>query len=229
MSRLAAFTIILVALLALAATGCGGTTIDQDPGQDASPAGKDSQGLAALVAQTVQKTYRVTYNVSRTDGDLTSEGTFTYYFMPPKVRFDTNITSSGQSLVARSFFLEGTTIDCERQQPMERWLCTSMDAPALAPEQRVPAEALARLDEHNVTRAQVANVAGNSACFLLTPKSADSGLPDETTVCLDEAGTLVYLQTRGPGLDRSFTAQAEDVSEAVSESDFDPPTEPIRR
>ena len=201
--------------------------MDQDAGQDASPAEGDSQELAALVAQAVQKTYRVSYKVLRTDGELQSEGTLTYYFKPPKVRFDSNLTTDGQPSRTRSIFLEGTIISC--QQPMERWLCTSTETPALPSEERVPAEVLARLDEHNITGAQVANVTEPSTCFLLTPTSAESGLPDETTVCLNEAGVLEYLQTRGPGPGRSFTAQAEDISEAVSEADFDPPSEPVPR
>ncbi len=153
LSRPAVFTRGLVAPLGFRAAACGGATMNQDTDQDTSPPEEDSQQLAALVAQAVQKTYGVTYDVSRTDGDLTSEGTLTYYFKPPKVRFDSNLTTDGQPSRTRSIFLEGTIISC--QQPMERWLCTSTETPARPSEERVPAEVLARLDEHNITRASL--------------------------------------------------------------------------
>jgi hypothetical protein len=193
----------------------------------AGTAAAGAQSLSALLAAGKVKEYKVTYKLTATGGGAeTFSGDQTWYFKPPRSRFDFTTNMGGQSTTMSMFTLPEGSFMCFAAAGQSQCL----SAPATG----------SPLDQNQailIQRAMVENPGQYGATF-----SGSKTIAGQQGQCYDVAATAgafnkgAFCYTKeGIQLSSSFAVQgstwsmeATNLSTTVPDSDFTLPAKPIK-
>lgn len=200
---------------ATAAATAGTTTV---PSTAAGPSLTDVLKAGKLAS------YKVTYKWTVTGGGQSIDSTQTWYYKPPKARFDYSLGPAAGGAAFSIFVLEDGT-----------YLCTNAGGVAFCQKttqqvafQQNPAadfdlQVLGRPDQFNATVQGSRTIAGQQAqCFSV---KAAAGTFGDVTSCYSATGVPLLTQMTSQG--STFSMEATAFSATVADSDFQLPG-PVR-
>ena len=231
---------LVLAFAVVVGASCGGsTTSTSTTGGAAATSAAGSPGAAAsgtpgaagpsfgqVLTAAKASEYKVTYKLTTTGGGASSTGEQSWFFKPPRARFDFVSTASGQTGTVSIFALPEGAFMCFGSGASAQ--CIGMSGLETALQQNPAAsfqEALtSRPDQFNGVFVETRQIAGQQAsCYDVRPTTAAAGLT-EGRFCYS-AGGIALLQRFG-AQGGTWTMEATSVSTTVPDSDFKLPATP---
>ncbi len=188
----------------------------------ASPAAA-GPNLLDLLKSGKQANYKVSYRWSIVSGGQTITSQQTWYYKPPKARFDYAIAQAGTAFSV--FVLENGTFVCTSAGGTS--FCQK-SSPQTALQQNQAADFDLQLRDHpdqfNSAYQGTRAIAGQQAqCYGL--KSLAGSALGEVTSCYSSSGVPLFQQTKVQGSE--VTMEATSFSTSVSDADFQLPATPL--
>ena len=241
-------------LLAITVVACGGsatTTIQTQPTTAASSAAATattapaasaaasakpstaadaSAQLAATLGLAKNATYKITYKITASGGGADSfNGDQTWYFKPPRARFDFSATQSGQKLTLSYYSLPEGQFYCINVGAAQCFSVAGVGSPL---DQNAVAVAQQSMISNpagfGATPAAGKTIAGQQAtCFDVSSKGGVTGF-DTGTFCYNAQGVPLLSSFSTPQY-ASWTMEATAYSATVADADFTLPAKPISR
>ncbi len=226
---------LLAVLLFGAACGGGQPTGAGQPSAQATlataaPAGSAAASSAAagpnlldLLKTGKQTNYKVSYRWSIVTGGQTITSQQTWYYKPPKARFDYALGQTGTSFSL--FVLETGTFLCTSAGGTAFCQKSSQQS-ALQQNQAADFDLQVRdhPDQFNSTYQGTRAIAGQQGqCYVV--KSLAASALGEVTSCYSSAGVPLYQQIKAQGSE--VTMEATSFSTTVSDADFQLPAPPL--
>jgi hypothetical protein len=189
-----------------------------------------SAQLAATLGLAKNATYKVTYKLTASGGGADAfSGEQTWYFKPPRARFDFSTLQGGTKLTISFFSLPEGSFYCFSLGVVQCLTVAGTGSP---------------LDQNAAAVAQQSLI-GNPSGFGATPSTAKT-IAGQTASCYDvtskggttafDSGTFCYSKEGVPLLSSFTTAQyaswsmeATNYSTTVADADFTLPAKPISR
>ena len=196
----------------------------------ASTAADAGPQLTALLGASKNATYKITYKITASGGGAdVFNGEQTWYFKPPRARFDFTTTQGGQKLTLSYFTLPEGAFYCFNVGAIQCLTVAGVGSPL---DQNAAAVAqqslLANPGSFGATASASKTIAGQSAqCYDVTNKSGGTGF-DTGTFCYTKDG-VPLLSTFTTAQYAAWTVEATNYSAAVADSDFTLPAKPISR
>lgn len=189
-----------------------------------------SAQLASILASSKNATYKVTYKITATGSGAGFSGEQTWYFKPPRARFDFAMDQGGQKITVSFFSLPDGQYYCFNAGAAQ---CLSVAGVGSPLDQNAAAGAQQALTAnpsgYGATPAAARTIAGQQAsCFDVNTKAAAAGGFDKGNFCYSAQGVplLSSFSTAQAG---SWTMEATAYSPTVSDSDFTLPAKPLSR
>jgi len=208
-----------------ASTGAPGT------GAPTTAAGGNQPKLADLLAAAKVSQYKITYRITASGGGADAfSGEQSWYFKPPRSRFDFGSNVGGQtttisffSLPEGSFycFAGGGSAQClaiaGAGSPLDQNLAVSMQQSLVN-----------HPDQYGGTFSQSKTIAGQQAlCYDVKATAAAATGLSSGTFCYSKEGIALLSQFSASG--SSWSMEATNVSTTVPDSDFTLPAKPLGR
>lgn len=235
-------TVGILVLAFVIAASCGGTTASSTSGGAAATSAASTSGTASgtpaaggpsfaqILGSAKASEYKVTYKLTATGGASAFSGEQSWFFKPPKARFDFVTTASGQSGTVSLFsspdgvfmcFGTGATAQCLGMTGLDTAL--QQNPAALYQESLIQ-----HPDQWNGVLSETRQIAGQQAhCYDVKPvaatTAATAGLTD---------GRFCYSAQGIPLLQRfavqggTWSMEATSLSTTVPDSDFTLPATP---
>lgn len=230
--------IFAFALLIAASCGGSGTSSSTSGGATATSAAGSSGGTASgspaaagpafgqILTSAKATEYKVTYKLTMTGGGASSSGEQSWFFKPPRARFDFVSTASGQSGIVSIFALPDGAFMCFGSGAAAQ--CIGMSGLETALQQNPAAsfqEALtSHPDQFNGVFVETRQIAGQQAnCYDVKPTTVAAGLTDGR-FCYSGSGIPLLQRFGAQG--GTWTMEATSVSTTVPDSDFNLPATP---
>jgi hypothetical protein len=229
----------VLALAILTTATCGGTasptgaTASGSTGTAAATGGAATAGASVaspsfgqILTSAKATEYKVTYQQTVTGVGALS-GTQSWYFKPPKTRFDFNTTVSGQTSSVATYSLPDGTYTCFGGTGIGAE-CIGMSGLDIALQQNPAALYLESMIQHpeqfNAVLVETRQIAGQqAACFDVKSVVGGGGLTDGR-FCYSAQG--IPLLQRFPVSGGTWSLEATSLSLSVPDSDFVLPAKP---
>ncbi|HYK97658.1 MAG TPA: hypothetical protein VEU77_04640 [Candidatus Acidoferrales bacterium] len=186
--------------------------------------------LAALLAASKNATHRTTYKITASGGGADGfNGEQTWYFKPPRARFDFAATQDGKKTTISYLSLPEGQFYCITIGQAQCFAVTGVGSP-LDENTAVVAQQVLISDPggFGATASAARTLAGQSAqCFDVNSKSGGTAF-DTGTFCYSGGG-VPLLSTFSTAQYASWTTEATASSGTVAEADFTLPAKPIGR
>ncbi len=214
---------------ATAAAATATSTTTGAPTAAATAAGGNQPKLTDLLASAKIAQYKITYKISVTGGGAESlGGTQTWYFKPPRSRFDFSVSQSGQSFQMSVFSLPEGTFFCQTITGAGA-TCFSSKGVSSPLDQNLAVTTSRDLIENSAkygsTFTDTRTIAGTQAtCYDVKATAAGTGM-QTGTFCYSKDG-IPLLQTFAVS-GASWSVEATSLSTTVPDSDFTLPAKPI--
>jgi hypothetical protein len=186
--------------------------------------------LGAILGASKNATYKITYKITASGGGADAlSGQQTWYFKPPRARFDFATSQGGQTLTLSFFSLPEGTFYCINVGQIQCLTVAGVGSPldqnaAVVAQQSL----LANPSGFGATAAAGKTIAGQQAtCFDVSNKAGAAGF-DSGTFCYSKDG-VPLLSTFSTAQYASWTGEATNYSATVADSDFTLPAKPISR
>jgi hypothetical protein len=206
--------------------GATATSAPGSPGAATGTPGATGPSFGQVLTAARATEYKVTYRLTATGGGASSSGEQSWFFKPPRARFDFVTTASGQSGTVSIFALPDGAFMCFGSGAAAQ--CIGMSGLETALQQNPAAsfqEALmSRPDQFNGVFAETRQIAGQQAnCYDVKPTTAAAGLTDGR-FCYSASGIPLLQQFGAQG--GTWSMEATSVSTTVADSDFKLPATP---
>ena len=196
----------------------------------ASSAQDVSTQLASLLGASKNATYKVTYKITASGGGADAfNGEQTWWFKPPRARFDFTTSQGGQKLTLSYFTLPEGTFYCFNVGQIQCLTVAGVGSPLDQNAAAVAQQSLiANPSGFGATPSAGKTIAGQQAsCFDVSNKAGAGGF-DTGTFCYSKEG-VPLLSTFSTAQYASWTVEATSYSTTVADSDFTLPAQPIKR
>jgi hypothetical protein len=213
-----------------AATTAPTTAASSAPSAAPSSAADVSAQLAALLGTSKNATYKITYKITASgSGADAFNGQQTWYFKPPRARFDFATTQGGQTLTLSYFSLPEGTFYCFNVGQVQCLTVAGVGSPLDNNAAAVAQQSLiANPSGFGATPSAGKTIAGQQAtCFDVSNKAGASGF-DTGTFCYSKEG-VPLLSTFSTASYQSWSMEATSYSTTVADGDFTLPAKPISR
>jgi hypothetical protein len=203
------------------------TTAPSAAGSKAADAGPL---LTALLGASKNATYKITYKITASGAAADAfNGEQTWYFKPPRARFDFATTQGGQKLTISLFSLPEGTFYCFNAGLVQCFGTTGTSSPLDQNAAVMAQQALVgNPTGFGATASASRTIAGQQAqCFDVTSKAATAGF-DAGTFCYSKEGVPLLSTFTTPQYG-SWTTEATSYSTTVADSDFTLPAKPLTR
>ena len=213
-----------------APTAAASATTSAKPSAAASSAQDVSAQLAALLGASKNASYKVTYKITASgSGADAFNGEQTWFFKPPRARFDFTTTQGGQKLTLSYFTLPEGTFYCFNVGQVQCLTVAGVGSPLDQNAAAVAQQSLiANPSGFGATPSAGKTIAGQQAsCFDVSNKAGAGGF-DTGTFCYSKEG-VPLLSTFSTAQYASWTVEATNYSTTVADSDFTLPAKPISR
>lgn len=206
--------------------GATATSAAGSPGAATGSPGASGPAFGQILTAAKTSEYKVTYKLTTTGGGASSTGEQSWYFKPPRARFDFVSTASGQSGTVSIFALPDGAFMCFGSGTAAQ--CIGMSGLATALQQNPAAsfqEALtSRPDQFNGVFVESRQIAGQQAnCYDVKPTTAAPGLT-EGRFCYSGGGIPLLQRFGAQG--GTWTMEATSISTTVPDDDFKLPATP---
>ncbi len=194
----------------------------------ATSAGGNQPKLLDLLGAAKLSEYKITYKITASgQGAEAMSGDQTWYFKPPKSRFDFSSTFGGQKTTISFFSLPDGSYYCfgGAGQPVS---CLSVGGVGSPLDQNAAAVTQRQLiespDKFGANFTETKTIAGQQAlCYAVT---GAAGTFSTGTFCYSKTGLALLSTFSVQGA--SWTMEATNVSTTVPDSDFTLPAKPIK-
>jgi hypothetical protein len=199
------------------------------PTAAASKAADAGPQLTALLGASKNATYKITYKITASGAGADAfNGEQTWFFKPPRARFDFATTQGGQKLTISLFNLPEGTFYCFNAGLVQ---CLSVAGAGSPLDQNTAAVAQQSLVTNpggfGATASASKTIAGQQAqCFDVTSKSGTGGF-DAGTFCYSKEGVPLLSTFTTPQYG-SWSMEATNYSTTVADADFTLPAKPIK-
>jgi len=232
-----------VALLLTLVVSCGGATPTSTTGAVASAgatsaatqtgaataavtATASAQSLSALLAAGKVKEYKITYKITATGGGAEAlSGDQTWYFKPPRSRFDFSTNMGGQSTTMSIFTLPEGSFMCFAAAGQSQCLSTPATGSPLDQNQAILTQR-AMVDnpsQYGATFTGAKTIAGQQGqCYDV---AATAGAFSKGAFCYTKEG--IQLSSSFAVQGSTWSMEATNLSTTVPDSDFTLPSKPI--
>lgn len=213
-----------------AATGAPATGAPAT-GAPATAAGANQPKLADLLSAGKLTQYKVTYKIAASgQGAEALSGDQTWYFKPPRSRFDFSSTVGGQKTSISVFSLPDGTFYCF-DVPGSGAQCLSVGGVGSPLDQNAAAVAQRSLadnpSQYGVTFKENKTIAGQQGiCYDVKPAAA-AGAFTAGTFCYSKDGLALLSSFTTQGA--TWSMEATNISLTVPDSDFTLPAKPLGR
>ena len=196
----------------------------------ASKAADVSAQLAALLGTSKTATYKVTYKITASgSGADAFNGEQTWYFKPPRARFDFATSQGGQKLTLSYFSLPEGTFYCFNVGAVQCLTVAGVGSPLDQNAAAVAQQSLiANPSGFGATPSASKTIAGQQATCFDVSNTAGAGGFDSGTFCYSKEG-VPLLSTFSTPQYASWTVEATNYSTTVTDADFTLPAKPISR
>jgi hypothetical protein len=193
-----------------------------------SAAGANQPKLLDLLSAAKLSEYKITYKITATgQGAEAMSGDQTWYFKPPKSRFDFSSTFGGQKTTISFFSLPDGSYYCfgGAGQPVT---CLSVGGVGSPLDQNAAAVTQRQLiespDKFGASFTETKTIAGQQAlCYAVT---GAAGTFSTGTFCYSKTGLALLSTFSVQG--SAWTMEATNISTTVPDSDFTLPAKPIK-
>ena len=206
------------------------TTAPTAAATSAAPAGP---GLADLLAASKNATYKITYKITATGGGAEAmNGTQTWYFKPPRSRFDFNIAQGGQNLQISFYSLPEGQIYCTVITGAGA-TCFSVKGAGSPADSNIAMSTQSELinnpSKYGATFTGTKTFAGLQGNCYDVKSTVAAGAFSGGSFCYSKEGIplLQSFTASAQGQSSSWTVEATNYSATVADSDFTPPAKPI--
>jgi hypothetical protein len=207
-------------------SGAAGASAAGSPGGTASPALADSPSFGQILSSAKASEYKVTYKLTSTGGAASVSGEQSWFFKPPKARFDFVSSAAGQTSTVSLFALPDGTFMCFGTGPTAQ--CIGMTGLETALQQNPAAfyqeSLIQHPDQWNGVLVETRHIAGYHAhCYDVKPVSAAVGMT-EGRFCYSTQGIPLLQRFSAEG--GTWSMEAKSLSTKVPDSDFALPATP---
>lgn len=232
-----------MALLLTLVVSCGGAAPTSNTGAGASAAATSAaaqagaataavtatasaQSLSALLAAGKVKEYKISYKIAATGGGAEAlSGDQTWYFKPPRSRFDFSTNMGGQSTTMSIFTLPEGSFMCFAAAGQSQCLSTPATGSPLDQNQAILTQR-AMVDnpgQYGATFTGAKTIAGQQGqCYDV---AATAGAFSKGTFCYTKEG--IQLSSSFAVQGSTWSMEATNLSTTVPDSDFTLPSKPV--
>ena len=213
-----------------AATSAATTTPSAGGGASSAPSAASGPKLSDVLAAGKLSTYKITYKISATGaGADAMNGEQTWYFKPPRTRFDFSSSQGGQvttisyfKLPEGTFFCSGSGGDAQCFNGGQAGIGSLIDSNiAMNTQQGL----IDHPEQYGATFKEMKTIAGQTGyCYTVTGTAASF---NTGTFCYTKEGLALLSQYTAQGA--TLSMEATNVSTTVADSDFKLPATPIGR
>jgi hypothetical protein len=205
-------------------TGAAATAATGGAASGGPVAGAPSFGQILSSAKAIE--YKVTYKLTATGGAAGFSGEQSWFFKPPKARFDFSSSASGQTSTVSLFSLPDGTFMCFGTGPTAQ--CIGMTGLDTALQQNPAAfyqeSLIQHPDQWSGVLVETRQIAGQQAhCYDVKPLTATAGLTDGR-FCYSTQGVPLLQRFAASG--GTWSMEATSLSTTVPDSDFTLPSTP---
>ncbi len=196
----------------------------------ATAAGASQPKLADLLSAAKLSQYKITYKITATGaGAEAFSGDQTWYFKPPRSRFDFSSDFGGQKTTMSIFSLPEGSFMCFAIAGQTQCLSTPATGSPLDQNQAAMTQR-SMIDnpaQFGATFTQTKTIAGQQGlCYDVAATTAAAGGFSKGTFCYSKEGLQLLSQFTVQG--SSWSMEATNVSTTVPDSDFTLPAKPIK-
>ena len=191
----------------------------------AASAAASGQRLSDLLAASRTATYKITYKITTTGAGADAfGGEQTWYFKPPRARFDFSMSQGGQALTIQFFTLPEGSYYCLNIGQVR---CMAVQGVGSPLDQNPAAQAQSALvsnpGQFGSTFTSTKTIAGQTGqCYDVKANAASSF--SSGTFCYTNQGVPLLSQFTAAGA--TFAVEATNYSTTVADSDFTLPAKP---
>lgn len=228
----------ILVLAFLIAASCGGTTTSTSGGATPTTAAGSTGGTASgspaagapsfgqILSSSKATEYKVTYTLTAT-GAAGSTGQQSWFFKPPKARFDFSSSASGQTSTVSLFSIPDGTFMCFGTGPAAQ--CVGMTGLDTALQQNPAAlfqeSLIQHPDQWNGVLVETRQIAGQQAhCYDVKPVGTPAAGLTDGRFCYSPQG--IPLLQRFSVAGGTWSMEATTLSTTVPDSDFKLPSTP---
>lgn len=234
-----------VALLLTLVVSCGGATPTSNTGAGTSAAATSAatqaaaataavtasatasaQSLSALLAAGKVKEYKITYKIAATGGGAEAlSGDQTWYFKPPRSRFDFSTNMGGQSTTMSIFTLPEGSFMCFAAAGQSQCLGTPATGSPLDANQAILTQRamVENPGQYGATFTGAKTIAGQQGqCYDV---AATAGAFSKGAFCYTKEG--IQLSSAFAVQGSTWSMEATNLSTTVPDSDFTLPSKPV--
>lgn len=209
-------------------TAAGAATGAPATAQPATPAGASQPKLTELLGAAKQSQYKITYKITATgNGAEAMSGDQSWYFKPPRSRFDFSSDMGGQRTTMSVFTLPDGSYMCFAMAGQTQCLATPATGSPLDQNQAAMTQR-SMIDNpagFGATFKETKTIAGQQGlCYDVTPTAVAAGGFSKGTFCYTKEGLTLLSQFTVRG--SSWSMEATSVSTTVPDSDFTLPVKP---
>jgi hypothetical protein len=193
----------------------------------AASAAASGQKLSDLLAASKTATYKITYKISASGAGAEGfSGEQTWYFKPPRARFDFSLSQSGQALTIQYFTLPEGSFYCINIGQLRCMAAQGVGSPI----DQNPAALAQRslLDDPSsfgATLTGTKTIAGQTGqCYDVKASATTAAGFTAGTFCYTKDGVPLLSQFSAAG--STFSVEATNYSTTVADSDFTLPAKP---
>ena len=192
----------------------------------AASAAASGQKLSDLLAASKAATYKITYKITASGAGAEGfSGEQTWYFKPPRARFDFSMSQGGQALTIQYFTLPEGSFYCFNVGQVR---CMSVQGVGSPLDQNPAAQAQRALIDNpaqfGATFTSTKTIAGqNGQCYDVKSNATTAGFTSGT-FCYTKDGVPLLSQFAAAG--STFSVEATSYSTNVADSDFTLPAKP---
>ena len=211
-----------------ASTGTAGATGGGTPAT-AQPASASQPKLNELLSAAKLTQYKITYKITGTgQGAEALSGDQTWYFKPPRSRFDFTSDMGGQKTTMSIFTLPDGSYMCFATAGLTQCLSTPATGSPLDQNQAAMTQRsmIDNPGQFGATFKELRTIAGQPGlCYEVAATGAAAGGFSKGTFCYTKEGIQLLSQFTVQG--SSWSTEATNVSTTVPDSDFTLPAKPI--
>jgi len=210
-------------------TSATGTTSGSGSGTGSGAPTASGPKLSELLTAGKNTPYKVTYKYTFSGSGQSVTGEQSWYFKPPKARYDFTSNVGGQTSVISFFMLPDGTYYCFAAGPTKQ--CLGIKGAAGSPLDSNPAATLqqsmiANPSAYGGTFIESKTIAGQQGnCYDVSGTGAASGAFSSGRWCLTKEGIILLSSFTAQG--SSVALEATNVSTTVPDSDFELPAKPL--
>lgn len=192
----------------------------------AATAAASGQKLSDLLAASKTATYKITYKIGATGAGAEGfGGEQTWYFKPPRARFDFSMSQGGQALTIQFFTLPEGSFYCLNIGQVR---CMAVQGVGSPLDQNPAAQAQRALIDNpgqfGATFTSTKTIAGQTGqCYDVKSSATTAGFTTGT-FCYTKDGVPLLSQFAAAGT--TFSVEATNYSTNVADSDFTLPAKP---